>query len=51
MYIMRKEYDFSTLKKANPKYLKHIKKSITMRLDPRVIVYFKELSIEMGVPY
>ena len=48
---MRKEYDFSKLKKAKPKYLKHIKKSVTMRLDPRIINYFQELSLETGLPY
>ena len=48
---MKKEYDFSKLKKASPKYLKHLKEPVTMRLDPRVIKYFKALSIDMGIPY
>lgn len=48
---MKKEYDFSKMKKASPKYLKHIKESITMRLDPNVIKYFKKLANETGIPY
>lgn len=48
---MRKEYDFKKLKKAEPKYLKHLKESVTMRLDPHVIKYFKKLAQESGIPY
>jgi predicted DNA binding CopG/RHH family protein len=48
---MKKEYDFSKLKKAEPKYLKHIKESVTMRLDPHVISYFKEIAEKTSIPY
>lgn len=48
---MKKEYDFSKLKKAKPKYMKELKNSITMRLDPHVIGYFKKLSEKTGLPY
>ena len=48
---MKKEYDFSKMKKASPKYMKSLKESVTMRLDPHVIEYFKNLSIETGIPY
>ena len=48
---MRKEYDFKKLKKADPKYMKRLKESVTMRLDPQVIAYFKGLAEEMGIPY
>ncbi|OGQ36167.1 MAG: antitoxin [Deltaproteobacteria bacterium RIFCSPHIGHO2_12_FULL_43_9] len=48
---MKKEYDFSKMKEAEPKYLKHIKSAITMRIDPRVINYFKKLAVKMGLPY
>ena len=48
---MKKEYDFSKMKKAQPKYLKHLKESVTMRLDPNVISYFKELAERTGIPY
>ena len=46
---MRKEYDF-TNSKRNP-YAKHLKKAITIRLNPEIIEYFKELSDETGIPY
>lgn len=48
---MRKEYDVTRLRRAEPKYLKHIKESVTIRLDPHVIAYFKELSAKTGLPY
>ncbi len=48
---MRKEYDFSQLEKAEPKYMKRLKESVTMRLDPAVITYFKRLADETGIPY
>jgi uncharacterized protein (DUF4415 family) len=48
---MRKEYDIKKLKVAEPKYLKRMKASITMRLDPTVIQYFKGLSQQTGIPY
>lgn len=48
---MKKEYDFSKLKKAEPKYMKHLKESITMRIDPQVIDYFKKLAVKTGIPY
>jgi predicted DNA binding CopG/RHH family protein len=46
---MRKEYDFSSARK-NP-YTAHLKKSVTIRLDPESISYFKSLSEETGIPY
>lgn len=48
---MRKEYDFTKLKRAEPKYLRHMKESVTMRLDPNVISYFKSLAQKTGIPY
>lgn len=48
---MKKEYDVKQLKKAEPKYLKYLKSSVTIRLDPRVIEYFKALSEKTGIPY
>jgi predicted DNA binding CopG/RHH family protein len=48
---MKKEYDFSKLKKAEPKYLKNLKESVTIRLDPNVIGYFKKISANTGIPY
>lgn len=46
---MRKQYDFSQGRK-NP-YAAQLKKSITIRLDPESIGYFKGLSEEVGIPY
>jgi len=48
---VRKEYDLSNLAwKRNP-YAKHLKKSITIRLDEDLIQYFKRLGKEVGIPY
>ena len=46
---MRKHYDFSKAKK-NP-YAKRLKKSVTIRLDPSTVAYFRELAEETGLPY
>lgn len=46
---MRKQYDFSASRK-NP-YSAQLKKSVTIRLDPDSISYFKSLSEETGIPY
>jgi predicted DNA binding CopG/RHH family protein len=48
---MRKEYDFSKLRRAQPKYIKRLKASVTMRIDPLVIHYFKEIASKKGIPY
>lgn len=48
---MRKTYNLSKLNwKPNP-YLKHLKKSVTIRFDQDVIEYFRVLSVEEGMPY
>jgi predicted DNA binding CopG/RHH family protein len=46
---MRKHYDFSKAKK-NP-YAKRLKQSVTIRLDPSTVTYFKTLADETGLPY
>lgn len=46
---MRKHYDFSKAKK-NP-YAKRLKQSVTIRLDPSTVAYFRELAEETGLPY
>lgn len=46
---MRDEYDFSKAIK-NP-YIKKLKKPVTIRLDDEVVLYFKNLSTEKGIPY
>lgn len=46
---MRAEYDFSKGKR-NP-YAKHLKRSVTIRLDDQTIAYFKKLADDIGIPY
>ena len=46
---MRKHYDFSKAKK-NP-YAKRLKQSVTIRLDPSTVAYFRKLAEETGLPY
>ena len=46
---MRKEYDFSKARK-NP-YAKKLKRQVTIRLEPEVIDYFKQLALDNGIPY
>ncbi len=48
---MKKEYNFNKLEKAEPKYLKQLKESVTMRLDPHVSSYFKGIAEETGIPF
>lgn len=46
---MKKEYDFTNAKK-NP-YTAKTKKQITINLNEEVLVYFKSMSEETGIPY
>ena len=46
---MRKEYDFTNSIK-NP-YAKRVKKQISIRIESDTILYFKDLSKEVGMPY
>ncbi len=48
---MKNEYDLSKMKSRKNPYAKRLKKQITLRLDPEVIEYFKEMSAEKGIPY
>lgn len=48
---MKKEYDLSKMKSRKNPYASKLKKSVTMRLSEDVIVYFKEMAEESGVPY
>lgn len=48
---MKKEYDLSRMKSRKNPYARRLKKQITLRLDPEVIEYFKELSRQKGIPY
>jgi uncharacterized protein (DUF4415 family) len=46
---MKKEYDFSKGRR-NP-YAKRLKRQVTIRLDEQTIAYFREVSVETGIPY
>ena len=46
---MRREYDFSNSRK-NP-YANRLKRQITIRLDTSSVEYFKQLALELGMPY
>lgn len=48
---MKAEYDLSNLKSRKNPYASKLKKSITMRLSEDVVVYFKGMAEEVGVPY
>lgn len=48
---MKKEYDLSKLKFRKNPYASKLKKSVTMRLSEDIIGYFKNMSVESGVPY
>ena len=48
---MKKEYDFSKMKGRKNPYIKQLKKQVTLRLGTDVIEYFKEMSVETGIPY
>ena len=48
---MRAEYDLSKLKSRKNPYASKLKKPVTMRLSEEVVLYFKNMALEAGVPY
>lgn len=48
---MKKEYDLSTMKSRPNPYARRLKQQITLRLDPKVVDYFKEMATEQDIPY
>jgi len=48
---MRAEYDFSQMKSRKNPYASKLKKPVTMRLSEEVVLYFKGMAMEAGVPY
>lgn len=48
---MKKEYDLSKMQSRKNPYASKLKKSVTMRLSEDIIGYFKDMSVESGVPY
>jgi uncharacterized protein (DUF4415 family) len=49
--VMRAEYDFSKMKSRKNPYASKLKKQVTIRMGEDVIVYFKEMAEETGIPY
>ena len=48
---MKAEYDLSKMKARKNPYASKLKKPVTMRLSEDVVLYFKNMAIEAGVPY
>ena len=48
---MKAEYDLSKLKARKNPYASKLKKPVTMRLSEDVVVYFKRMADDAGVPY
>jgi uncharacterized protein (DUF4415 family) len=48
---VKAEYDLSKMKSRRNPYARKLKKQITLRLDPDVIEYFKEMSSRHDLPY
>ena len=48
---MRDHYDFSKLKARKNPYARHLKQSVTIRLDCDTVAYFKALATRTGLPY
>lgn len=47
---MKAEYDLSNMQSRKNPYARKLKKQITLRLDPEVLDYFKQESVENGIP-
>ena len=48
---MKAEYDLSKMKARRNPYAAKLKKPVSMRLSEDVVVYFKNMAEESGVPY
>jgi predicted DNA binding CopG/RHH family protein len=48
---MKKEYDFSKMRRKRNPYAKMLKKQITIRIGSEAIEYFKLLAKETGLTY
>lgn len=48
---MKAEYDLSKLKSCKNPYASKLKKPVTIRLSEDVMVYFKGMADDAGVPY
>lgn len=47
----KQEWDLSKMKSRPNSYAKRLKRTLTLRLNPDVITYFKTMSEETGIPY
>jgi len=48
---MKTEYDLSKLKSRKNPYASKPKRPVTMRLSEDVVLYFKNMATEAGIPY
>ena len=48
---MKKEYDFSKMKRIRNPYARMLKKQVTVRIGSETIEYFKKLAEETGITY
>ncbi|HFD33116.1 MAG TPA: antitoxin [Gammaproteobacteria bacterium] len=48
---MTEHYDFYSTKGKKTPYIKHLKQSVTIRLDTDAVDYFKSLAEESNIPY
>ena len=48
---MKAEYDLSQLKSRKNPYASKLKKPVTMRLSEDVVLYFKGMANDAGMPY
>ena len=49
--IMRDEYDIAKLNPRKNPYTKKLKRQITINIDDDTIEYFKDLSMDIDIPY
>lgn len=48
---MKTEYDLSKMQSRKNPYASKLKKPVSMRLSEDVVIYFKQMAIDAGVPY
>ena len=48
---MRDEYDIKRLNPRKNPYVKKEKQQVTINLNTTTVVYFKDMSAEVGIPY
>ncbi len=48
---MKAEYDLSQLKSRKNPYASKLKTPVTMRLSEDIVIYFKGMALDAGVPY